>query len=298
MFVYLWGYLYSNFFRFWLKWILRQLTGKCELQRIFGGSKEGSQRTLKIEYSLGLSKSKVLRNAVHVSEAEVEKCVLGIMKEKKINIQKDTGFKTSLQVCLLQISGYKKLYLEVENLRKVPYDSDNEEHEKQLIQLWNLLMPHENLKARITKQWCDIGFQGDDPKTDFRGMGMLGLVNLVYFSKHYTSEARQILSHSNHAKLGYSYAIVGINLTEMAYSLLKSGALKSHLYNLVPGLPQMEHFHQFYCYLVYEFDKFWFEEEPETIMHFNHYREKFHDKVKGLLLDYNLVLTLQNIKKP
>ncbi|XP_034626833.1 ELMO domain-containing protein 2 isoform X2 [Trachemys scripta elegans] len=275
MFVYLWGYLYSNFFRFWLKWILRQLTGKCELQRIFGSSKEGSQRTLKIEYSLGLSKSKVLRNAVHIGEAEVEKCVLSIMKEKKINIQKDTGFKTSLQVCLLQISGYKKLYLEVENLRKVPYDSDNEEHEKQLIQLWNLLMPHENLKARITKQWCDIGFQGDDPKTDFRGMGMLGLVNLVY-----------------------SYAIVGINLTEMAYSLLKSGALKSHLYNLVPGLPQMEHFHQFYCYLVYEFDKFWFEEEPESIMHFNHYREKFHEKVKGLLLDYNLVLTLQNIKKP
>lgn len=45
----------------------------------------------------------------------------------------------------------------------------------------------------------------------------------------------------------YSYAIVGINLTEMAYSLLKNGALKAHLYNAVPGLPQMEHFHQFYC---------------------------------------------------
>lgn len=45
----------------------------------------------------------------------------------------------------------------------------------------------------------------------------------------------------------YSYAIVGINLTEMAYSLLKSGALKSHFYNAVPGLPNIEHFHQFYC---------------------------------------------------
>lgn len=45
----------------------------------------------------------------------------------------------------------------------------------------------------------------------------------------------------------YSYAIVGINLTEMAYSLLKNGALKGHLYNVVCGLPQLEHFHQFYC---------------------------------------------------
>ncbi|NWU18306.1 ELMD2 protein, partial [Cephalopterus ornatus] len=235
----------------------------------------------------------VLRNAVHVEEAEVEKCVRDVMKEKRIE-QRDTGFKANLHISLLQISGYKKLYLNVENLRKVPYDSENEEHEEQLIELWNLLMPHENLKARISKQWCDIGFQGDDPKTDFRGMGLLGLVNLVYFSKHYTNEARQILSRSNHPKLGYSYAIVGINLTEMAYSLLKNGALKPHLYNMVAGLPQMEHFHQFYCYLVYEFDKFWFEEEPESIMHFNQYREKFHEKVKGLLLDCNVILTLQN----
>ncbi|NXQ78641.1 ELMD2 protein, partial [Quiscalus mexicanus] len=85
----------------------------------------------------------------------------------------------NLQISLLQISGYKKLYLAVENLRKVPYDSENEEHEEQLIELWNLLMPHQSLRARISKQWCDIGFQGEDPKTDFRGMGLLGLVNLL-----------------------------------------------------------------------------------------------------------------------
>ncbi|NWI55160.1 ELMD2 protein, partial [Calyptomena viridis] len=266
----------------WVKWILRLLTGKCELQRVLGGAEAGARRTLSI-----------LRNAVHVEEAEVDKCVRDVMEEKKIE-QKDTGFRTKLRISLLQISGYKKLYLDVENLRKVPFDSENEEHEEQLIELWNLLMPHENLKARISKQWCDIGFQGDDPKTDFRGMGLLGLVNLVYFSRHYTNEARQILSRSNHPKLGYSYAIVGINLTEMAYSLLKNGALKSHLYNMVSGLPQMEHFHQFYCYLVYEFDKFWFEEEPESIMHFNQYREKFHEKIKGLLLDCNVILTLQD----
>ncbi|KAK2519231.1 Elmod2 [Columba guinea] len=292
----LWGFLYSSYFRFWLKWILRLLTGKCELQRVLGGSKAGAQRALGTEHSLKSSKNKVLRNAVHVEEAEVEKCVKDIMKAKKIK-EEDTGFKTNLHISLLQISGYTKLYLNVEDLRKVPYDSDNKEHEEQLIELWNLLMPQEKLKARVSKQWCDIGFQGDDPKTDFRGMGLLGLVNLVYFSKHYSNEAREVLSHSNHPKLGYSYAIVGINLTEMAYSLLKSGALKPHLYNVVSGLPQMEHFHQFYCYLVYEFDKFWFEEEPESIMHFNQYREKFHEKIKGLLLDYNVVLTLQNRKK-
>nr|XP_028703841.1 ELMO domain-containing protein 2 isoform X3 [Macaca mulatta] len=242
------------------------------------------------------------------------------MKEKNINPEKDASFKICMKMCLLQITGYKQLYLDVESVRKRPYDSDNLQHEELLMKLWNLLMPTKKLNARISKQWAEIGFQGDDPKTDFRGMGILGLINLVimypptafihllflsglpdsilanitrYFSENYTSEAHQILSRSNHPKLGYSYAIVGINLTEMAYSLLKSEALKFHLYNFVPGIPTMEHFHQFYCYLVYEFDKFWFEEEPESIMYFNLYREKFHEKIKGLLLDCNVALTLK-----
>lgn len=46
-------------------------------------------------------------------------------------------------------------------------------------------------------------------------------------------------------------------------------------------------------YLVYEFDKFWFEEEPESIMYFNLYREKFHERIKGLLMDCNVALTLK-----
>ncbi|XP_077156350.1 ELMO domain-containing protein 2 isoform X4 [Paroedura picta] len=292
MIIHLWSYLYRHVFRFWIKWILRQLTGKCELQRICDGSKKSAERTLKIEHSLESSKSKVLQSAVHAPEDEVKRYVALIMKEKKIDMQKDTGFSLKLQMCLLQITGYKKLYLDVEDLRKSPYNCNNEEHEKQLIELWNLLMPDEKLKARISKQWCDIGFQGDDPKTDFRGMGMLGLVNLLYFSKHYTDKARQILLHSNNPKLGYSYAIVGINLTEMAYSLLKNGALKTYFYNLVPSVAQMDHFHRFYCYLAYEFDKFWFEEEPESIMYFNQYREKFHDIIKRRLQDYDVVLAL------
>lgn len=41
-------------------------------------------------------------------------------------------------------------------------------------------MPTIKLESRITKQWGDIGFQGEDPKTDFRGMGMLGLINLLW----------------------------------------------------------------------------------------------------------------------
>ena len=41
------------------------------------------------------------------------------------------------------------------------------------------LVMNDKTWQRVTKQWQDIGFQGEDPKTDFRGMGMLGLHNLM-----------------------------------------------------------------------------------------------------------------------
>ncbi|XP_060707360.1 ELMO domain-containing protein 2 isoform X2 [Hemiscyllium ocellatum] len=292
----IWNYLYSTLLRSWMKWILRKLTGRCELQRICASTVQGAERTMKIEYSLKSSKNEVLKTSVDGSVENVENSIQDIMEIKKISIQKDPDFKINLQICLLQISGFKKLFADVEYLRKQPFESSNKQHEDMLLKLWQLMMPHVHLKSRITKQWGDIGFQGEDPKTDFRGMGMLGLHNLVFFGEHYTKVARQTLSRSNHPKIGYSYAIVGINLTEMAYSMMKSGLLKSHFYNLVPGAPQLQHFHQFYCYLLYEFDQFWFKEGPSSIMEFNQYREQFHERVKRLLQDPKALLTL-NFKK-
>uniref|UniRef100_A0AAZ3Q9Q9 ELMO domain-containing protein n=1 Tax=Oncorhynchus tshawytscha TaxID=74940 RepID=A0AAZ3Q9Q9_ONCTS len=324
MFGSIWGYFYTSFLRYWLKWFIRQVTGKCELQRICAGYKPGAPRTTKAEYSLKNSKSKLLRAAVDVEEDGLEKHLDLVMREKNVKTQRDPTsvllpftvlfifyidyfiwyvlmtnvclfgprFKVNLKLCLLQITGYRNLFTSVEELRKENFDSDKVQHEEMLLKLWDLLMPGVKLESRVTKQWGDIGFQGDDPKTDFRGMGMLGLTNLVFFSENYTEEARQVLSHANHPKLGYSYAIVGINLTEMAYSLLKSGALKPHFYNTVSGRPQLQHLHQLFCYLVYKFDKFWVEEEPESIMEFNHYREKFHDNIKIQLRDPAVALTM------
>jgi len=50
-------------------------------------------------------------------------------------------------------------------------------------------------------------------------------------------------------------------------------------------------------YLAYEFDKFWVAEEPESIMQFNQYREKFHTIVKTNLQDPDVNLTLTACSK-
>jgi hypothetical protein len=44
-------------------------------------------------------------------------------------------------------------------------------------------MPDTALENRITSQWGEIGFQGKNPETDFRGMGMIvfSLFPFIFF---------------------------------------------------------------------------------------------------------------------
>jgi len=294
-----------------VKWFLRQTTRLCELQRICYGESSGAPRTIGVENSLIMSRMpeiqkllKSMDNKVNkkLSLEEVKICLDStcsqIMKIKQIKPELHRQFVQSMTVCLRQIWGYKQLVLDVENLRAEAFDDGNLQHEMQLLELWTLLQPDKPLLTRVTKQWQDIGFQGEDPKTDFRGMGILGLQNLVYFAREFGSAAKHILSHSHHPRFGhitalgshtpsvrYSFAIVGINLTHMAYKLLKESALKSHLFNFNEGRPTLENFHHFYCYLFIEFDKFWLECEPRDIMEFNRIRDLFENNIRSQLED-------------
>ena len=133
----------------------------------------------------------------------------------------------------------------------------------------------------------------------------------------------------------YSFAIVGINLTEMAYRLLRDGAAKAHVYNAATsgaitsaadvtagsgsksasssasanaakvaktaaaGVPELRHFHHLYSYLFVEFDKFWLAEKPRDIMEFNRIRDLFENNVRSLLADsantLKINVTVENV---
>ncbi|XP_048022857.1 ELMO domain-containing protein 1 isoform X1 [Megalobrama amblycephala] len=298
-----------------LKFVIRKVTGRCELQRICYNNKPGARRTLKIESSLKCSKHELLQSAISVHPDSVEKTIDDILSLKKINLDTNPQLGISLQACLLQIVGYRNLVVEVEKLRREPYDCENPTHEEMLMKLWKELRPDSPLSGRISKQWCEIGFQGNDPKTDFRGMGLLGLHNLLYFAEHDKATALQVLhdslqpKHRNLSKeeaskmskaewdkkkidkaIGYSFAIVGINITDLAYSLLVSGALKTHLYNVAPEMPSLVHFQQTFCYLMQEFHRFWIEEDPCDIMEFNRVRTKFYKRVLKQLKNPDMAL--------
>jgi len=287
------------YFRPLVKWFLRQTTRLCELQRVCYGETSGAPRTIAVEESLAASRSVEVKKLLTTMEKKVavttsleetkaflDSMCSQIMRIKQIKADLHRQFVQSMTICLRQIWGYKQLRIEVERLRSESFDDANLSHETQLLELWTLLQPDRPLLKRVTKQWQDIGFQGEDPKTDFRGMGILGLQNLIYFAKQFGTAAKHILSHSHHPKFGYSFAIVGINLTHMAYKLLQDSALKSHLYNVTEGRPSIENFHHFYSYLFIEFDKFWLECQPKDIMEFNRIRDLFENIVRTKLADH------------
>ncbi|XP_053695273.1 ELMO domain-containing protein 2 [Sabethes cyaneus] len=279
-----------------VKWFLHRFTNLCELQRICYGCSPGALRIRKVQNSLELSRRPRIKQMVMILNElvcqeveefflreEIQTRAIGtVLQVKKINPKVHVDFPRTFGVCAEKIWSYKRLCWLVEQHRSTPYDCNDAEHETKLISLWKMLMGEENkLKGRVSDQWQDIGFQGDDPKTDFRGMGMLGLENLLYFASEYNGTARHLLSHSHHPTRGYFFAIVGINLTSMAYHLLQSGAARNHFYNQ-PRLT-MDTFHQFYCYLYFEFDRYWVECRPKSIMDFSWVQKKFDENIGKLL---------------
>lgn len=244
-----------------------------------------------VEKSLNLSRRPQIKHLVHclkeitsqpieealIQEEIIDRAVSTIINAKKINTKCHPGFGRGVGRCVEAIYGYRRLVTVVDEMRLVKYDSSNPIHESKLMELWENLMPDTKLEARITKQWQDIGFQGDDPSTDFRGMGLLGLENILFFTKEYPNSARHLLSHSQHPSYGYTLAVVAINISHMAWKLLENGKAKSHFFNIskIYGYSTVENFHQFFCYLLYEFDKLWITSKPANLMEFNNVQVKF-----------------------
>ncbi|KAI5698248.1 hypothetical protein M8J76_014881 [Diaphorina citri] len=212
-----------------------------------------------------------------------------ILLVKKINPTVHVSFVKAISRCIEHIWGYRQLKQEITLLARTQYDAENAEHEEKLLRLWQMLKPDVPLNSRVTKQWQTIGFQGDDPKTDFRGMGILGLDNLLHFASEYPTTAQHVLQHSLHPQYGYAFAIVGINLTSLAYHLFQDDAAKTIVYNSCKSLPSINVFHHFYCYLFYEFDRVWMESKP-CVMDFSNVKTKFENNIRSLLSNSSVLL--------
>ena len=106
--------------------------------------------------------------------------------------------------------------LELWQSQRIPYDKTNAEHEAKLLHLWELINPGEKLVARTSEQWKSLGFQGNDPATDFRGMGILGLNLLLFVAEHRPDDMRKILQN----RQDYPFACGAINVAALMFEKL------------------------------------------------------------------------------
>ncbi|CAI0569072.1 unnamed protein product [Linum tenue] len=104
----------------------------------------------------------------------------------------------------------------------VPFDGSLVEHQDALKQLWRLAYPDRLLPSLKSELWKEMGWQGCDPSTDFRGGGYISLENLIFFARNYPISFQRLLHKidGKRAEWEYPFAVAGINISFMLAQML------------------------------------------------------------------------------
>ncbi|KAB2015612.1 hypothetical protein ES319_D08G037200v1 [Gossypium barbadense] len=110
----------------------------------------------------------------------------------------------------------------LQNRIDIAYDSSIPEHQEALRALWNAVFPEEELQGLISEQWKEMGWQGKDPSTDFRGGGFISLENLLFFARHFPKSFKDLLwkQEGDRSAWEYPFAVAGVNITFMLIQML------------------------------------------------------------------------------
>ncbi|KAK5583875.1 hypothetical protein RB653_005479 [Dictyostelium firmibasis] len=261
------------------KYIVHLFTGRSEIERICYDAELKSLDRLKL-IQISVNSSKQLHHIEKQMRSEFDPgdVAIKIVEVKNFNqelLAFDSMILPNLISALEPISSFQGLKRSIENKQKIPYDNSNLHHEASLERLWDALLPDVRRSARLSKEWGTLGFQGMDPATDFRGMGILGLDNLIYLSTKHSNEAREILKNSN-SKCCYPFAITGINITALVLNLIDKPHFKIYFFKNGSTLDQ---FNELYSLVFISFDRFYQSKKPKSIMEFNTIKKEFEIKI-------------------
>ncbi|KAH7675864.1 ELMO domain-containing protein [Dioscorea alata] len=104
----------------------------------------------------------------------------------------------------------------------VPFDETRPDHQEALRALWQASFPDTDLSGLVSEQWKDMGWQGPNPSTDFRGCGFVSLENLLFFARTYPASYNRILFKQEGMRSAWEYpfAVAGINVSFMLIQML------------------------------------------------------------------------------
>jgi hypothetical protein len=232
--------------------------------------------------------SKLIRD--HGSDFVVEEESQELFQVKK-NTEHTDRVADNVRRCLEVLRLNNRVISTILSWKRESFDVFNPTHMELLNNFWQCMKPDKersNSTGFISVDWIELGFQNADPTTDFRGMGILGLMQLAYFSEHRTQRARFIHAALSSPKKYYPFAIIGINITsfviEMILECRLQRALLENLSHTVAGdikryeiMPSEDPIcvdfgvnvvHDTYCLIFEEFYLQWVIINPESIMSF------------------------------
>ena len=109
----------------------------------------------------------------------------------------------------------------------------------------------------VNDNWKRIGFQSKNPRTDFRGGGVLGLLNLVYLNENYPEDwAAMVATGEDDSKM-WLLAVSSINITHhlMVFLHMHDHEVSENYRRVIAGRNQFRVF----CHLNYISKRAFFE---------------------------------------
>ncbi|XP_009127553.1 ELMO domain-containing protein A isoform X2 [Brassica rapa] len=188
-------------------------------------------------------------------------------------------------VCFYRKRAYERICsnltpLQEERLKRLTkrmnncFDASRPDHQDALRALWSATYPEKKLEALISDQWKDMGWQGRDPSTDFRGGGFISLENLLFFAKTFPTSFQRLLKKQGgkRAAWEYPFAVAGVNITFMIMQMLDLEASKPRTFIGSVFLQMLSEnewaFDLLYCVAFAVMDKQWLDRNA-TYMEFN-----------------------------
>lgn len=131
-------------------------------------------------------------------------------------------------------------------------------------------------------EWIELGFQCEDPASDFRGTGELGLYNLYYLVTSQPQKSIEMLTEANKPEIHYFFACAGINITLKLLFLITKDHMQLHKFTSATSSDDaLQRFNIIYVEFFEEMHEYWTQSPLNvSIMNYNTVINEFFQKYK------------------
>lgn len=163
----------------------------------------------------------------------------GVLNAYLAQVQADTQETSTWQIFYSCLCTKPRLPPHIENGKQaimatalIPFQNDQQIHLSLLRSLYRQLTGSNIDCPRYGHHWEDIGFQGNDPSTDLRGVGILGLVNALYLvvTPETIPFSKQVYSLSVKQSQEFPLMVLSLNVTRICLHILRDGLLDSRCF--------------------------------------------------------------------